>query len=76
MNLQKPNYINLHRKIAQTPQDHISIDLMGPYNTTSQGNAYALTTIYNLTVYLMTMPIPDKETLTVGIHLFWKYCLN
>ena len=35
INLQKPNYINLHQGIAQTPQDHISIDLIGPYNTTS-----------------------------------------
>ena len=33
MNLQKPNYINLHQDIAQTPQDHISFDLKGPYNT-------------------------------------------
>ena len=36
MNLQKPHYINLHQDIAQTPQDHISIDPIGPYNTTSQ----------------------------------------
>ena len=38
INLQKPNYINLHEDIAQTPQDHISIKLIGPYNTTPQGN--------------------------------------
>ena len=31
MNLQKPNFFNLHHDIAQTPQDHISIDLLGPY---------------------------------------------
>ena len=29
MNLQKPHYINLHQGMAQTPQDHISIDLIG-----------------------------------------------
>ena len=52
MNLQKPNYINLHQEITQTPQDHLSIDLMGTYNTIAQGNTYAFTTICNLTVTL------------------------
>ena len=28
MNLQKPNYINLHQDIAQTPDNQLSIDLM------------------------------------------------
>ena len=70
MTLQKPNYINLHQNITQTPQDHLSIDLMGPYNTKTQGNTYALTSICNLTGYLMTIPIPDKKTSTVAIHLF------
>ena len=35
-NLLKPHFINLHQDIAQTPQDHISIDLLGTYNVTSQ----------------------------------------
>ena len=56
MNLQKPNYINLHKEIAQTTQDHLSINLMGPYNITAEGNTYTLTAICNLTGYLMTMP--------------------
>ena len=30
MNLQKPHFIDLHHYIAQTPQDHISIDILGP----------------------------------------------
>ena len=30
MNLQKPNYINVLQEIALTPQDHLSIDLIGP----------------------------------------------
>ena len=72
MNLQKPNYINLHQDIAHTPQYHISIDLICPYNTTSQGNSYTYTVVCNLTGYLMTTPIPDKKTVTVAIHLFWK----
>ena len=47
MNLQKPNYINLHPDIAQTPQDHISIDLIGPYNITLQGNLYTIMVVCN-----------------------------
>ena len=70
MNLQKSHYINLHQDIDQTPQDHISIDLLGPYNATSQGNSYALTAVCSLKGYLMTTPIPDKKTTTVATHLF------
>ena len=76
MNLQKPNYINLHQKIAQTPQDHLSIDLIGPYNAILQGNTYVLTAICNLTGYLMTTPIPDKKTSSVAVHLFSEIFLN
>ena len=70
MNLQKPHFINFHQDIAQTAQDHISIDLLGPQNITSQGNSYALTTVSNLTGYLMTSPIKDKKMMTVATHLF------
>ena len=45
INLQKPHFINIHQDIAQTPQDHISINLLGPYNVTSQGNSYARTRV-------------------------------
>ena len=40
INLLKPHYINLHQDIAQMLHDHISIDLIGPYNPTAQGNSY------------------------------------
>ena len=43
MNLQKPHFINLHQDITPTPWDHISTDLLGPYNVTSKGNSYAFT---------------------------------
>ena len=76
MNLQKPHYINLHQDITQTPQDHKSIDLIGPYNITSQGNSCALTAVCNLTGYLMTAPIQDKKTAMVAIHLFSEIMLN
>ena len=61
MNLQTPHFINLHQDIAHTPQDHIYIDLLGPYNITLQGNSYTLTAVCNLTGYLMTTPIKDKK---------------
>ena len=76
MNLQKLHYINLHEGIAQTPQDPILIDLIGPYNSTPLGHSYALTAVCNLTGYLMTIPIPDKKTTTVAIHLFSEIMLN
>ena len=62
MNLQKPNYMTLHHEIAQTPQDYLSVDLTGAFNTTTQGNIYTLTAICNLTGYLLTTPIPNKKT--------------
>ena len=61
MNLQKPYFIDLHQDIAQTPQNHISINLLGPYNITSQGNSYILTAVYSLTGYLMTTHIKEKR---------------
>ena len=76
MNLQKPNYIKLYQDITQTPQDYISIYLIGLYSTTSKGNSYILTVVCNLTGYLMTTPIPDKETVTVAIHLFSEIMLK
>ena len=68
MNLQKLNYINLHQDIAKTPQDHLSNDFMGPYNTITQGLTYAFTTICNLTGYLMTTSIPDKKSYQYAIQ--------
>ena len=61
MNLQKPRFIDLHQDIAQTPQDHLSIDLLGPYSATSQGNLFVLTAVCNLTGCLMTIPIRVKK---------------
>ena len=76
MNLQKPNFINLHQDIAQTQQDHISIYLLGPYNITSQSKSYTPAAVCNLTGYLMTTPIKDKKTTTVATHLFLDIMLK
>ena len=70
INLWKPHFIDLHQDIAQTPQDHISIDLLGPYNGTSQGNSFPLTAVCNHVGYLMITPIKDKKMMAVANHLF------
>ena len=70
VNLQKPRFINLSQDITQTPQDHLSIDLLRPYNTTLKHNIYVLTAVSNFTGYLMTTPIRDKKTMPVANHLF------
>ena len=67
MNLQKPHFINLHQDIVQIAQDHISIDLLGPYKVTSQGNSYTLSTVCNITGYLMTLPIKDNDSSNVPV---------
>ena len=72
----KLHFDNLHQDITQTPQDHISIDLLGPYNVTSQGNSYLLTAVCNFTGYLMTFPIKDKKTMSVVTHLFLDIMLK
>ena len=70
MNIQKPSFIDLHQDTTQAPQDHLSIDPLGPYNTTSWGCVYVLKIVCNLTNYLMTTPITDKKTTSVVNHLF------
>ena len=66
----RPHFINIHQDIAQTPQDHISINLLGSQNITSQGNSYTLTTVCSLIGYLMMMLTKDKKTIKVVTHLY------
>ena len=74
MILQKPKFIDLYQDIAQTPQDHSSIDLLEPYKATSQGNLYILTAVCNLTGYIMTTPIKDKKyNVSSKPFIFWHY---
>ena len=56
----KKKTTSIYQDITQNPQHHISIDLIGPYKTTSQGNAYTLSAVCNLTGYLMTTPYQTK----------------
>ena len=48
-------------KILHKLQDHISIDLLGSYNITSQGNSYILTAVCNLTGYVMVTPYQRQK---------------
>ena len=57
--------------MTQTPQGHISIGHLGPYNVTLQGNSYTLTAVCSLTAYLMTIPIKVKRMMTVQTIYFW-----
>ena len=61
MNLQKPHFLDIHQDIAQTPQDHISMNLLRSYNVTLQGNSYTLTAVCILMGYLMTTHDKDKK---------------
>ena len=68
MNLQKTKFIHPHQDITQTQKDHLSIDLSGPYNTTSWGNVYVLMEICNLTGYLMIILIRNRKTMSAVNH--------
>ena len=58
----KLHYSNLHLPILQLPISIISIDLLGPYHETENGNQYALTLIYMLTNDIFMIPIKSKTT--------------
>ena len=60
--LKAPQYINLHLPIPQFPMSFISMDLLGAYHETEQGNQYAMIVICMLTNYEFMIPIRSKST--------------
>lgn len=59
--------------ITTTPQkafEVIILDTIGPMNKTIYGNTYAITLICDLTKYLITVSIPNKEAKTVAKAIF------
>lgn len=59
--------------ISNTPQksfDVIVIDTVGPFRKTDNGNQYALTMICDLTKFLITVPIQNKQAETVAKAIF------
>ena len=76
MNLQKPNFIDLHHDIARIPQHQVSNNFLGPYNITSQGNSYSLTAVCNLIGYCNHPNQRQKKTMTEINHLFLEIMLK
>lgn len=52
------------------PFDTIIIDTIGPLHTTIDGNKYALTMICDLSRFLITAPMPNKEAQTIAKSIF------
>lgn len=50
----------------QKPFDRIVVDTIGPLPLTTLGNKYAVTIICDLTKYIISAPIPNKEAATVA----------
>ena len=63
--------MQLHLEIPQIPMDFISIDFIGPLETTTRGNQYTLTVICMLTNYFICIPIPDKYT-DIAVNAYLK----
>ena len=61
MNLQKPHFIDLHQDIAHTPQDHVSIDFLGPLHLDCSMQPHRLSYDH---------PYQGQKTTTVATHLF------
>lgn len=51
---------------SQKPFDKIIIDTIGPLETSTAGNKYALTIICDLTKYVIAGAMPNKEAVTVA----------
>lgn len=64
--------------ITPTPQkafDCVIMDTIGPMQKTVYGNSYAITLICDLTKYLITVPIPNKEAKTIAKAVFENFIL-
>lgn len=50
----------------QQPFDRVVIDTLGPLVTSERENTYALTAVCDLTKYVVTVPIPNKQATTIA----------
>lgn len=57
------------------PFDSTLIDLCGPYEISESGNRFAITLQCELTKFVVIIPIPNKETLTVAKALIDNFIL-
>lgn len=53
-------------QIPQSPFDKIVVDTIGPLSLSNLGNRYAVTIICDLTKYIVTASIPDKQAKSVA----------
>jgi cleavage and polyadenylation specificity factor subunit 1 len=62
---------------ARGPGDVASIDITGPYATSTRGNRYLLTYIDHFTKWAEAVPLPDQEATTVAnalvIQIFTRH---
>jgi len=65
--------------ITETPQrafDIVILDTFGPLPKSNNGNEYAVTLIFDLTKYLVAIPIPNKCANTVAKAIFEDFILK
>jgi len=71
---QKP-YLYSTPDIPHTPNEKVSIDIMGPFEITSKGNRYILVIQDYLTRYILVEPLIDKSTASI-IRALWYSWLS
>lgn len=75
----KPKNRNVEKMtITPTPQkafDIVSIDTIGPFVKSNDGNEYAVTIICNLTKYLVAIPVSNKSAKTIAKAIFENFIL-
>ena len=52
----------------------VGMDLIGPFNETSEGYKYIITMTDYFSKYVEAIPIPDKTALAVAKGIFKIYC--
>jgi len=53
--------------------DRAIVDTIGPLPKSETGNEYAVTLIYDLTKYLVAIPVPNKNANTVAKAIFESF---
>ena len=59
---------------ACLPMDYISVDLIGPLPSNSQGNSYVLIAVDIFTRFVFLKAIPDKKAMTIATALYEIFC--
>lgn len=78
--MNKPKISNQETlQITDTPYnvfDKLVIDLIGPLHKSVNNNTYALTAICDLSKYLIMIPLPNKEAVTIASALMNEIILT